>query len=171
MIEILVVIVIMLALTALAVPIVKGVQERSKRSKAKVQIQAIADGLEQYKTIWGNYPEPANGSKNPIDQAKMLYQAMSGDGTNMIRGGVPPTPSDGRTDPQGKLIMPAAFAGSKTAHFVHEDYYLMDPWGRPYNYMRGDEDNQTFNKTTFDLWTEASRKPNDDEEIWVTNWQ
>ncbi len=172
MIELLVVIMIIAVLAALVSQVASGAARQSKRKKAQGQIQALQEGLEQYKLEYGNYPRPVGGSLDPIDQAKMLYQALSGDGTNMIDG-VQPTASTGEVGKDGKVILDALFAGSKKSSFVHEDFYVMDPWRQPYNYVRGDENNQTFNKTTFDIWTEATPRPDqeEDEDTWISNWQ
>ena len=170
MIELLVVISIIAVLAGMVAAVAGGSNAASKRKKAQGQIKAMEEGLEMYKVEYGAYPRPAGGSTDPIVQAKMLYQALTGDGTNFVDS-VEPTSSDGNPGTDGKLILEAAFAGSKKSGFVHEDYYLTDPWHRPYNYMRGDESNETFNKTTFDIWTEASVKPEDDEDVWISNWQ
>lgn len=169
MIELLVVISIVAVLAGLVAMVATGATKQSKLRKARVQVKAIEEALHAYKNKYGDFPRPVGGSTDPIIQAKMLYQAVTGDGTNFIDG-VPPTPSDGDPGTDGELIMEAAFPGSKKAAFVHDDLYLIDPWRRPYNYVKGDENNETFNTSTFDLWTEASPKPNDDEETWIANW-
>ncbi len=169
MIELLVVISIVAVLAGLVAMVGTGAVKQSKIKKAEAQIVAIGEALHAYKNEYANFPRPVGGSTDPIVQAKMLYQALTGDGTSFIDG-VPPTPSDGNPGTDGDLLLEAAFPGSKKASFVDDDYYLKDPWLRPYNYMRGDENNQTFNTTTFDLWTEASPKPNDDDETWIANW-
>lgn len=170
MIELLVVISIVAVLAGLVAMVATGATAQAKRRKATGQVIAITEAIESYKNKYGAYPRPVGGSTDPIVQAKMLYQAVTGDGTNFIDG-VPPTPSDGNPGTDGDVILEAAFPGSKKAAFVHEEFYLMDPWHRPYNYVRGDENNETYNKTTFDIWTEASRKPNEeDEESWIANW-
>ncbi len=170
MIELLVVISIVAVLAGLVAMVATGASAQSKRRKATVQIKAIEEALEVYKNEYGNYPRPTGGSTDAIIQAKMLYQAVTGDGTNFIDG-VPPSPSDGNPGTDGELILEAAFPGSKRSAFVHEDRYLVDPWHRPYNYVRGDENNETYNKTTFDIWSEASNKENLDEDKWISNWQ
>ena len=99
----------------------------------------------------------------------MLYQALTGDGTNFIDG-VEPKASVGKPGEDGKFILEAAFSGNKKSAFVHEGFYLTDPWGHPYHYMRGDEGGMTHNKLTFDLWSEGSIEPNADQSTWITNW-
>lgn len=170
MIELLVVMSIVAVLAGLVAMVASGASAQAKLRKAEVQIKAIEESLEAYKNEYGNYPRPAGGSTDPIVQSKMLYQAVTGDGTNHIDG-VPPTPSDGNPATDGQNFLEAAFPSSRRGSFVHKDYYLVDPWFRPYNYVRGDENPETYNKTTFDLWTEASKEPNPDEDTWISNWQ
>jgi hypothetical protein len=137
------------------------------RARATGQIKAMEEGLEMYRVEYGKYPRPVGGSTDPIVQSKMLYQALTGDGSDFIDGVIEPTSSNGNPATDGKLILEAAFAGSKKSGFVHEDYYLTDPWGRPYHYIRGDESDLTHNKARFDLWIEDPRA---DKETWLSNW-
>lgn len=171
MIELLVVISIIAVLAGLVAAVASGAMKASKLRKAQGQITAIQEALEAYKGKYGNYPRPVGGTEDPEVVAKMLYQAVSGDGTNMIDG-AEPTASDGDPGTDGEYFLEAAFYKNGKSTFVHKDYYLMDPWRQPYNYMRGVDSNQTMNKTTFDLWTECTNRPDDedDEDKWITNW-
>ena len=144
LIELLVVITIIAVLAGLVANVAGGARAGAARKKAQGQVKAIEEGLEMYKVEYGAYPRPVGGSTDPIVQSKMLYQALTGDGTSFIDG-VEPKASIGKPGEDGKFILEAAFAGSKKSAFVHKDYYLMDPWHRPYHYMRGDEqDNLRF---------------------------
>ena len=172
MIELLVVIAIIAVLAGIVVNVSRGAPLTAKRKKTITQIRAMEEGLEGYKNEYGNYPRPPGGSKNALDQAKMLYQAVSGDGGSAIDNAPDPAMSDGEQGSEGEIFMDSAFAGSKKSSFVHPDYYLMDPWRMPYNYMRGDEDSSTFNKTTFDIWSYCQDfKEQADEDVWISNWQ
>ena len=171
MIELLVVISIIAVLAGLVAMVAKGAMAQSKIKKAQGQIMAMQEGLEEYKRLYGSYPKVAGGSTDPIVQAKMLYQALTGDGTNMIDG-AEPTASDGNPGTDGELILEAAFAGPNGSAFTNPEYYLMDPWRQPYRYTRGDEGPETMNKTTFDIWSEGTNRPDEeeDEDKWITNW-
>ncbi len=171
MIELLVVISIIAVLAGLVAAVASGASKASKRKKAQGQIMAIQEALEAYKAEYGNYPRPVGGTDDPKASAQMLYQAVSGDGTNMIDG-AEPTASDGNPGTDGEFFLDAAFHNGGNSSFTHEDFYLMDPWRHPYNYVRGDESNQTMNPTLFDIWTEATRDPDkeDDEDVWISNW-
>lgn len=142
--------------------------ETQRREAAAREVGWIVEALEAYKNKYGAYPRPVGGSLDPYDQAKMLYQAVTGDGTNYIDG-VPPVPSDGNPGTDGDLILEAAFSGSKKSDFVHEDFYLIDPWGHPFRYVRGNEGAGTLNKTTFDLWSPGSRDSDAEEGLWIRN--
>ncbi|MFT4640016.1 MAG: type II secretory pathway pseudopilin PulG [Verrucomicrobiales bacterium] len=169
MIELLVVISIIAVLAGLVTATAGGARSASFQKKALGQIKAMEEGLEMYRLENGVYPRPVGGASDPVIQAKMLYQALTGDGTNFIDG-VEPTASDGNPKTDGKRIIEAAFAGRKKSGFVHEDYYLLDPWHQPYHYQRGDESNQTINNSTFDLWSEGSSKTEKNEDLWIKNW-
>ncbi len=144
-------------------------EDLSRWRTVRAQIEAMEEALEAYKTEYGKYPRPVGGSKDPIVQAKMLYQAVTGDGTDFIDG-MPPSASDGNPGTDGELFLEAAYAGSKRSGFVHDDHYLLDSWGRPYQYVRGDEHPGTSNPTTFDLWSEGSFEPNGERHTWIGNW-
>jgi hypothetical protein len=143
-----------------------------KRKKAQGQIMAIQEALVAYRNQYGNYPRPVGGSNEPVTVAKMLYQAVTGDGTDMIHG-AEQRASDGNPGTDGEFFLQAAFNPSGTSPFTHKDYYLMDPWGQPYHYVRGDEHAQTKNSRMFDLWTEATDQPGreDNEAVWISNWK
>ncbi|MDF1785372.1 MAG: prepilin-type N-terminal cleavage/methylation domain-containing protein [Verrucomicrobiaceae bacterium] len=171
MIELLVVISIIAVLAGLVAAVASGASAASKRKKAQGQIIAVQEAIEAYKNEYGNYPRPVGGTDDPVTVAKMLYQAVTGDGTNMIDG-AEPTASDGNPGTDGEFFLEAAFHNGGKSSFTNKDYYLMDPWRQPYNYERGDEHSQTMNPTTFDLWTEATNRPDqdDDEDVWISNW-
>lgn len=173
MIELLVVISIIAVLMTIVAGVSRGVLETSKRKKAEGQIKAIEGALESYKVDWGEYPRPIGGSTDALTQSQMLYQAVTGDGTDKIDG-VPPAASTGEpAQDDNKNYLEAANVGSKRSRFVNEETYsLQDPWFLPYHYMRGDENQNTANETQFDLWSEGTSRPTgtDDEEKWIKNW-
>lgn len=172
MIELLVVMAIIGVLTALVVMVAGGARATARMRKAETQIKAIEEALESYKEKYGTYPRPRGGSDNPKVQAQMLYQAVTGDGTNNIDG-VQPSGSIGEPGKDGEFFLEAALpGGSKTGAGLVDDkeYYLKDPWGNPYNYVRGDENTDTVNKTTFDLWSYGLDRTKSDEDKWAKNW-
>ena len=98
----------------------------SKPKKALGQIVAIQEALEAYKAEYGFYPRPVGGTDDPVVVGKMLYQAVTGDGINMIDG-AEPTVSDGNSGTDGEFFLEAAFRNGGSSTFVHKDFYLMDP--------------------------------------------
>lgn len=145
-----------------------------RRLKAATQtfLRDLDRALESYKNQYGNFPRPLGGSTDPVIQAKMLYQAVTGDGTNFIDG-VPPIASDGSPGTDGELILEAAFPGSKRSAFVHEALYLNDPWGQPLRYLRGDEPGHVprSNPQRFDLWSVGDPRAQGEPRAWITNWE
>jgi hypothetical protein len=148
----------------------QGESMGAKRKKAQSQIMAVQEALEAYKNEYGNYPRPVGGTNDPVTVAKMLYQAVTGDGTAMIDG-ASPTTSDGNPGTDGEFFLEASIRGRGQSSFTHEGFYLMDSWGIPFGYRRGNESSDTHNTTTFDLWSHGAVIPGDDAKQWITNWQ
>ena len=146
----------------------RGRGPASKPKKALGQIVALQEALEAYKAEYGFYPRPVGGTDDPVVVGKMLYQAVTGDGINMIDG-AEPTASDGNPGTDGEFFLEAAFLNGGNSTFVHKDFYLMDPWGVPFGYRRGDESTDTHNATFFDLWSHASVIPGNHAEAWIAN--
>jgi len=171
-IELLGVISIMAVLAVLIGHVSKGALAQSKIRQVEGEVAAITAAIEQYKMLNGTYPRPVGGSSDPKVQAGMLYQVLSGDGSDRIDGAKPVASSDRQPGTESQLLLAAATVGRKKPTMVHPDFYLIDPWGQPYRYQRGDEGPDTTNKTTFDVWTEGTRKAGQeiDEEKWITNW-
>ena len=170
--ELLVVISIMGVLAVLIGQGSKRALAQSKVRQAQGEIAAITAAIEQYKMLNAAYPRPVGGSTDPKIQAGMLYQVLSGDGSDRIDGARPVASSDRQPGTESQVLLAAATVGRKKATMVHPDFYLIDPWGQPYRYQRGDEGADAVNKTTFDVWSEGTRYPDqeDDEEKWITNW-
>jgi len=163
-------------------------QEKGARSRAQAEISAMEAALESYKADNGEYPRGANSdglnsttTSNPsssINSSRLLYQALSGDGTNALvtTGG---TPSDGRVDPGSKQYM--EFKPNQLITAGASAYYIIDPWGFSYGYSTINQRNlQTpipptppagFNPT-FDLWSTGGQSANttDAKAKWLKNW-
>lgn len=147
----------------------ESTEEKRKIAAARHQLEAVGRVLEAYKNEYGNYPRPVNGVTDPVAVAKMLYQAVTGDGTDMIDSAAP-TPSDGEAGTEGMAFVGPWFVSQKELlTIVHPERYLMDPWGNPYRYIRGDESAATKNTTSFDLWSSQKTKANG-EPLWLANW-
>lgn len=143
--------------------------EKRKIATARHQLEAMGRALEAYKGQYGNYPGPLNGATDPVTEARMLYQAVTGDGTDMIDGAESKA-SDGEPGTEGMAFTGPWFVSEEELRkMVHPGLYLVDPWGNPYRYRRGDSGPATKNRWTFDLWSSQRAKANG-EPLWLANW-
>lgn len=167
LLELMVVIAIMGVLAALVASTAGFVKKKGFRSKIETQMKAMELGLERYKGDWAEYPAPsssrtaqfADGTMN-VGGALMLYQALSGDGSNFIAD-VERPPSNGTLgDPgDGEVYLPVMSLGDGTQGMVgtlggDDSLYAKDAFGHPYLYRRFDpaDPGQTNNKT-YDLYS------------------
>jgi hypothetical protein len=174
-------------------------QNATKKGKAKADIAAIELALERYKDDFGDYPEPASPSRQRVGDidaeynaggAMMLYQALSGDGTNAIKG-VGGSASTGEFGRDGTLYLEGlSVAGTAENGYSRgsvisvyrsqggSDYMLVDPFGVPYQYEKWveGENEQVRNTRKYDLWSFGTKEagpaynPEDNPHTWITNW-
>ena len=145
LVELLVVLAVLAVLVLLVVSVRSGLLG-GKEARARREIAAIQAGLEHYRYVYGRYPTTAVRRENdPTIDAKMLYQALTGDGTDAIFGREP-VASDGEHGTEGRLLL----GGS----FTYTDSYLMDPWKRPYRYRRKVKAGAS-KRSSFDIWSEG----------------
>src|SRR5262245_2516615 len=93
LIELLVVIAIIAILAALTLGGFKYANEASSKNRTLTAHAVIKAGLEQYKEKHGEYPEPnqpdattqVSNVEIRVGSARMLYQAMTGDGDSEIK--------------------------------------------------------------------------------------
>lgn len=186
LIELMVVMIIIALLVTITVAVLGFAQKKGRISKAEVMIKALSLSLEKYKNDQGEYPEPQNeaqmgdfgGENIEMGAAAMLYQAVSGDGTDAIFGGS--KPSQGEPGTANEAYMEQARVGNNSfVRKVGESYVLIDPFGNPWQYRRYDEDRGSSNEPwtnnpTFDMWSygldETFGDEADQNVKWVTNW-
>lgn len=131
------------------------------RNKTVMTHRALLLTLENYKTEFLEYPAASNptrqamidGREFAIGGATMLYQMMSGDGSNEIaRTKDTGKPSDGtvENDDPARVMMDLADLPWKEAGGQR---YVADAYGHPFQYMRADEPGAV--NETFDLWSYA----------------
>ena len=190
LLELLVVIAIIAILAALTMGGFQYAQQAAARNRTIAAHAVLKSGLEQYKEKHGEYPEPANpeattdvaGKELRVGGARMLYQAISGDGDDEIKLATGAgNSSDGRVDgdeadnsinpnlPQNMVVKSI------------EGYYLADGWSRPFQYVKGGTEDSL--NPTFDLWSfgnEAkgsgyfydaeSRRNVQATATWIKNW-
>jgi hypothetical protein len=145
-------------------------------------------GLQLYKEKFGEYPVPAKSgirvkigdADYDVSGALMLYQALTADGTDMIRVEESVRrPSDGRTDDAEKKdqldISPLPkYAVLKTS----AGYIVVDGWVRPMQYTIGGPESVN---PTYDLWSfgpalsslrtdKATKVDATATASWIRNW-
>ncbi|RBP47789.1 prepilin-type N-terminal cleavage/methylation domain-containing protein [Roseimicrobium gellanilyticum] len=169
LLELLVVIAIIAILAALTLGGFKYAQEASAKNRTMTSLAVIKAGLEQYKEKHGEYPLPADADstaevgnmKIRAGGARMLYQALTGDGDNAIQLSAPQnTISDGKlTDEETANTINSELISMKNLVVRSSDgYYFADGWMRPFQYERsapatpGEDPKETVNPT-YDLWS------------------
>lgn len=166
LIELLVVIAIMAILAALTLGVYSYATKGAARNRTTALHRGIISGLESYNSEYGEYPEP----KNPDDTedfnnktyktggAKMLYQALSGDGTNeIVIGTGASTTSDGNWTAEEKMLLAEMPREMYTLAGTNR-YMLLDGFGHPFQYTKGGT--QDALNPTFDLWSYGEDEAN-----------
>ncbi len=195
LIELLVVVSIIAALAALTLAGVTVAQKRAKISDTVARIKVIDDCLTRYKGDNGEYPEPVNealtgtffGSEWRAGAAACLYQVLTGDGNDQIKGykvrGNEQLGSSigefGSTE--GKIYLEDANV-QRSSWFVNPsgNWVLIDGFRLPFQYRPKTPTvtaDSMHNDTTYDLWSYGTLKaPSDDTDTdamkqWITNWK
>ena len=155
-------------------------------------MSSIQSVLERYLEKCGEFPEPTNpdetaelmpGKVYRIGAAKCLYQALTGDGNDAIKGSSgDATPSNGTledTELKNALFkdMP-----SQLRRRVGDHYLLVDGFGHPFQYLKADPEKKYTLNTTYDFWSYGDdethlRANSKDTEAdpalgskWIKNW-
>lgn len=167
LLELLLVITIIAILAALTIGGFSYAQQAASRNRTRVGLAAIMSGLESYKDKFGEYPAVANpgaqfqfsDTKLFVGGARMLYQALVGNGSDQIAG-VPKATASSNTSSMNKAELAAMTANSVVKDLpkamilcpANTNYYmLVDGFGRPYQYTKGD--GTTTVNPTYDLWS------------------
>ena len=171
--ELVSVLAIILTLAGLILSLSGYIQNKSKRSRAQVEIAALSVALENYKADNGTYPtDTANGTTNTLDARTMfnptatactaasffLYRELSGD------------PAGNRA-PMGKSYFsfkPNMLLPKDQAQAVIS---IADPFGNSYGYSTANQtDSSKGYNPTFDLWSTAGGTAAADQAKWIKNW-
>jgi general secretion pathway protein G len=115
--ELLVVLAIIATLGVITFGIVQGVRRHAATARARGELAALSQALEQYRRQLGDYPQTA-------DSPERFYQALAG------RLGPTGTALHGRSYLEGLSL--------SLKDPDHPDFsanYLVDPWGRAYQYV------------------------------------
>ena len=162
----------------------------AERNRTIAAHAVIKSGLEQYMEKHGEYPTPAHpdatteisGKDMRMGGARMLYQVLTGDGSNDVKSAsATGKPSDGKISEEESTNTINANIPKKMIAKDSGGYYLVDGWGRPFQYIKGG-DEESLNPT-YDLWSfghTASKGPvfYDAENrrnvqataTWIKNW-
>ncbi|HSI63075.1 MAG TPA: prepilin-type N-terminal cleavage/methylation domain-containing protein [Candidatus Saccharimonadia bacterium] len=161
LLELLVVIAIIAILAALTMGGFQYAQQAAARNRTTTTHAALQAGLARYNEMHGEYPAPANpeastdvaGKDMRVGGARMLYQAITGDGDSEIKlaeaGG---NQSDGKIDDtEAENIINGSLPKSMIVKSI-EGYYISDGWARPFQYVKGGSED-ALNASTYDLWS------------------
>ncbi len=192
LIELLVVMVIIAILVGLTFGGFRYARDASMRNHTTATLNAIVSGLENYKSEYGEFPAPANPGNTDefrkktiqVGGAKMLYQALSGDGSNEIQiasgGG---KASDGKWDADEKMMLVDLPKEIYSINKVNR-YMLFDGYLQPFQYTKGGSTDAI--NPTFDLWsfgaygdqgeslTSVGREAKQNSKStskWIVNWK
>lgn len=187
--------VIVVAIIALLVVLMlpdNGHHRPNKRRTTEATLYAVTATLDRYFDRYGEFPEPTNpyetaevipGIVYRIGAAKCLYQALTGDGSDAIKGsGEDATPSNGTLeDAELKQIMFKEMP-STMHRKIGNHYLVVDGFGRPFQYLKADPEKKNTLNTTYDLWSygddeinlrATSKDTEADPQLgakWIKNW-
>ncbi|MBX7211309.1 MAG: prepilin-type N-terminal cleavage/methylation domain-containing protein [Verrucomicrobiaceae bacterium] len=157
--EVLVVISIIALLASMTMGAFSYAQRSAMRNRTTAMHRGIISGLENYHSEYGEYPTPASdgvtekfGTKTyETGGAMMLYQALSGDGTDKLRlAGGGGSSSDNKWTEGEKMMlseMPKEFYTRGNSNV----YMLLDAFGHPFQYTKGGTMNAV--NPSYDLWS------------------
>lgn len=157
--ELLVVIAIIALLAAMTMGAFTYVQKAAMRNSTTATHRAIISGLENYHSEYGEFPEPKSaggtetfhGKSYNTGGAKMLYQALSGDGSSAIKiasGGT--GASDGKWADDEKMLL-TEMPNKMYTYQGTNIYMLIDGFSHPFQYTKGGTTDAV--NPTFDLWS------------------
>lgn len=163
--ELLVVIAIIALLAAMTMGAFTFAQRSAMRNRTTAMHRAIISGLENYHSEYGEYPSPLgdvldtfNGKTYNTAGAAMLYQALSGDGTDSIQLGTGnKTTSDNKWDANEKMML-TDMPKEMYTKGGRNSYLLLDAFGHPFQYTKGGTTNAV--NSSFDLWSYGEDEEN-----------
>ncbi len=199
LIEILTVITIIALLAALGFGGYQMALSKSATKDTLARLNALQLGVEGYKLDNGEYPEPLSSEASTeigtatwsTGGAQMLYQVVTGDGNNTIKGGgIPSTAIPGSS---GKIYweevtVPTAkdVENKKKKRLVDVgpdgSYFMIDGWRKPFQYVKALKDRNkrisnedlVHSDADYEIWSYGKLDaPNDDPESqkeWIASW-
>lgn len=155
LIELLVVISIIIILAAISFAAVGYANQQGNRKKAEAQFQLLATGLDLYRVEAGTYPVHTSA---PEEGSKVVYQALTGNGDDLLGGNSAPTNNPRATDLKRDPYVPELLpnSGDKQGWITNSrPFEIIDPWAQPWNYLSGDPNAQ--DNAGYDLWSTANK--------------
>ena len=170
LIELLTVIAILSILVGMTLGIISYAQDTASAKKTEVGLALIDAGIAKYVDEYGEFPIPIDNDGKGIAGAMALYQALTGDGDDMLEGGEGVS-SNGKFEDNEKM-----FIDMRSEGFVAEDgqdYFLKDGYDRPFNFQVYDKNRpDATNQKTYDLWSYGTdkEKKKKNQAKWIKNW-
>lgn len=166
------------------------------RNKTIASLAAIKSNLEQYKEKYEHYPEPAVVAQEEVGTfdgvtmnsgtAAMLYQAITGDGSDYLKTDGAGVPSDGILDAKemssslNGILPPQMIFSRGKGKGTPGPRYLVDGYGRPFQYTMGGHGDAV--NLTYDVWSYGdeksavvggdvvTKKDSQKAASWIKNW-
>jgi prepilin-type N-terminal cleavage/methylation domain-containing protein len=160
LIELLVVIAIIGILAAMLLAVLPAVTNTAKKTKAKLEAQAIATAIEQYDSAYGRFPVSAGiqamagtgdftyggavfsnsiASPNGLPSTDSIYTTNNSEViailmnlTNYPNGLGATVNANYQKNPQQTVFLTAKMSGDTVSPGVGNDLVYRDPWGNPY---------------------------------------
>ncbi len=149
LVEMLAVITIIIILASIVVAGTKFATEKQNRSKARVQIDMLANACEEYKLDTGNYPIGGNGMKK---DSNILYNLLYWDSDQNGSGA--------DTDNQQKIYLSELDPDNNKQGWIEgrkSEAIIIDPWGNEYHFRSGRTADGKANPTAVnpdvDIWS------------------
>lgn len=183
LVEMLIVVSIIALLAALTMGGYTYAMRSSKRRVTTGTFEAIKLSLERYNSEFGEYPEPSGdaqmveiipGKSYDTSGAACLYQALTGDGYDQIKGAdtsasdESPAQSDGKTEGTAEIEKMMLVEVPRTIWTVkNSQYIIIDGFGRPFQYIKaalpeavGETPEAITINSTYDLWSYSEDEVN-----------
>lgn len=183
LVELITVVSVIVVLFALVAGAYSYADFSSKRNRTEVTIRVIRSALENYREKFGSYPTPSNPETSVViadkvyvaGEAACLYQALSGDGFNQIRGAdANSSPeSNGQIEDNEAANITLADMPREIWTVQNSTYFVVDGFGHPIRYVKaapttvvggGQPPAATTINNTYDIWSYG----NDTENLTAT---
>ena len=159
------VIAVILILFGITFGISRGVQNAQARTKAKAELAAIAQGLEQFKAAHGDYPWAAetaiggaagrNANSNQLLRALMGWMKFERTGTtvNFTLKATDEVPSEGPRSYIDPTKLGLSDPDTLSLSLPPDELYLTDPWGNAYVYLYRTDDSAEWENFGYILFS------------------